>query len=159
LWAALKADRTIDGKDASGKKQTDAGPSPSASPSPDATIGAGLRVSVYNGTAVPGLAAGAARTLTAHGFTVTGTTTARSQDHTTTRVEYGPGQKSAAETTALLFPGAELAPVTAPGVSVVVGQAYADHPSAAPVPTAIPSRVADDARSADDDPCSNLSYG
>ena len=159
LWAALKADRTVDGKDASGKKKTGAEPAPSDSPGPAATIGAGVRVAVYNGTAVDGLAARAANTLTAHGFTVTGTGGARTQDHTSTRVEYGPGQESTAKTVALLFPGAELAPVTAQGVSVVVGQAYAKSSSAAPIPTALPSSVADDARSADDDPCSNLSYG
>ncbi len=171
LWAALKADRTLDGKDASGKdasgrKKTDARSSASASPSPSATVsGDGLRVAVYNGTTVSGLAARAAGTLTAHGFTVTGTTTARTQDHTTTLIEYGPGQKSTAQTVAGLFPGAQLESVTMPGVSVVLGQAYADAPTAtasatasAP-PTAVPSSVADGARSADDNPCSNLTYG
>ncbi|MER6124348.1 LCP family protein [Streptomyces sp. NPDC001795] len=162
LWAALKADRTIDGKDASGKKKTTAQASASASPSPAATVsGAGLSVAVYNGTTVRGLAAQAASRLTAHGFTVTGTATARTQDHTTTLIEYGPGEQSTAQTVASLFPGAQLESVSAPGVSVVLGQAYADAPTAtaSATPTAVPSSVADGARSADDNPCSNLTYG
>ncbi|MGW5098522.1 LCP family protein [Streptomyces nodosus] len=162
MWAALRADRTLDGKDASGRKNAGAQASASASPDPAATVsGAGLSVAVYNGTTVTGLAGHASSVLTAHGFTVTGTDTARSQDHPDTRVEYGPGQEATARTVALLFPGAQLASVTAPGVSVVLGQDYADSPAAkAPAPPVpVPSSVADSARSADDNPCSDLSYG
>ncbi|MFC9125935.1 LCP family protein [Streptomyces sp. NPDC057099] len=168
LWAALKADRTIDGQDAGGKQTgasdsptPDASPSASSSPAP--VSGDGIDVAVYNGTAVPGLAARAAASLTGDGFTVTGTATASSQDHTTTVVEYGPGLEDRARTVAAAFPGAELRSVTGSGISVVLGQSYADDPaataSASPAPTAVPSEVADGARSADDNPCSNLSYG
>ncbi|MFD5127785.1 LCP family protein [Streptomyces olindensis] len=171
LWAALRADRTIDGKDAggrktdekkSGEKKTGVSNSgtPSASPAP--VSGDGIDVAVYNGTSVPGLAARAAAALTADGFTVTGTATASAQDHTTTLVEYGPGLEDEARTVARAFPGAELQSVTGSGVSVVLGQAYADTSagaSASPAPTAVPSRVADGARSAADNPCSNLTYG
>ncbi|MFE2939220.1 LCP family protein [Streptomyces sp. NPDC059255] len=186
LWAALKADRTVDGKDASGK---DAGgtkgggtkevtASPSASPSPSATgevSGGGISVAVYNGTTVTGLAAQASRTLTDHDFTVTGTATASSQDHTTTVIEYGAGLEDRARTVARLFPGAAVTPVsTTSGIDVVLGTSYADAPAdgtgdgsgdgtgtsaSAPGSSSVPSAVADDARSADDDPCSNLSYG
>jgi LCP family protein required for cell wall assembly len=162
LFAALRADRTIDGKNASGKKGksgASAAPSPSASPTP--VSGAGIDVTVYNGTTVTGLAARAAATLTTDGFTVTGTATASAQDHTTTLVEYGAGMESQAGTVAQAFPGAELQPVTRAGIGVVLGQAYADTPAAdaSPTPTAIPSEVADGARSADENPCSNLTYG
>ncbi|MFD5156993.1 LCP family protein [Streptomyces hawaiiensis] len=161
LWAALRADRTIDGENAGGKKTGTAGSG--ASPSPTPVSGEGIDVTVYNGTAVPGLAARAAATLTGDGFTVTGTATAADQDHTTTLVAYGPGLEDRARTVARTFPGAELRSTTGNGISVVLGQSYADGPaagaSASPAPTAVPSEVADGARSADDNPCSNLTYG
>ncbi|WP_329269565.1 LCP family protein [Streptomyces sp. NBC_01451] len=157
LWAALKADRTLDGKDASGKKKA----SPSARPTASATpvSGRGITVTVYNGTTVTGLAAKAAAELTSKGFTVNGTATASSQDHATTVIEYGPGLKSAAQTAARVFPGAAVQPVTAAGVNVVVGESYKGGSTAAPQPTAIPKDVTEGARSADDSLCSNLSYG
>ncbi|MGA5897234.1 LCP family protein [Streptomyces venetus] len=164
LWAALKADRTIDGEDAGGKKTGAAG-SATGSPSASATpvSGEAIDVAVYNGTTVPGLAARAAAALTADGFTVTGTATASAQDHATTVVEYGPGLEDRALTVAAAFPGAGLRSVTGSGISVVLGRSYADSPaasgSASPAPAAVPSEVADGARSADDNPCSNLSYG
>ncbi|MEU5887269.1 LCP family protein [Streptomyces sp. NPDC047461] len=151
LFATLKADRTIDGKNAGGKKK--AAPTASASP----VSGSGIGVAVYNGTTVTGLAARAAATLTSDGFTVTGTATAATQDHAGTSVEYGPGELSRARTVAEAFPGAELESVTGSGISVVLGRSYAATPTA--TPTAVPTEVADGARSADDDPCSNLTYG
>jgi LCP family protein required for cell wall assembly len=163
LFAALKADRAIDGKNAAGRP---AGGSASAGPArtPPSVSGAGIDVAVYNGTTVTGLAARAAAELSADGFTVTGTATASAQDRPTTLVEYGPGLESPARTVARAFPGAGLEPVTGAGISVVLGRSYADTagasgPSASPAPTAVPSKVADGARSADDDPCSNLTYG
>ncbi|AMW13575.1 transcriptional regulator [Streptomyces qaidamensis] len=162
LWAALRSDRTIDGENAGGKKTGKAGSGAAASPTPPVS-GAGIDVAVYNGTAVPGLAARAAAELTGDGFTVTGTATAADQGHTTTLVEYGPGLEDRARTVARAFPGAELRSVTGSGISVVLGQTYADSPaagaSASPAPSAVPSEVADGARSADDNPCSNLTYG
>ncbi|MGW5605892.1 LCP family protein [Streptomyces sp. NPDC003753] len=158
LWAGLRADRTIDGKNAAGTKGKAAA---SASPSPSADVfGAGIDVAVHNGTTTGGLASRAAATLTRHGFTVTGTTNASSQDHATTVIEYGAGLKTQAETVARLFPAAQLQPLTGAGIDVVLGRSYATAaPSASPTPTALPSSVAADARSADDDPCSDLSYG
>ncbi|MGW5663905.1 LCP family protein [Streptomyces sp. NPDC003758] len=158
LWAGLRADRTIDGRNAAGTKGKAAA---SASPSPSADVsGAGIDVAVYNGTTTGGLASRAAATLTRHGFTVTGTANASSQDHATTLIEYGAGLKTRAETVARLFPGAQLEPLTGSGIDVVLGRTYATAaPSASPTPTALPSSVAADARSADADPCSDLSYG
>ncbi|WP_416223406.1 LCP family protein [Streptomyces hygroscopicus] len=161
LFAALRADRTLDGHDAGGAKHG-AKTTAAANPSPSAAVsGAGRPVAVYNGTTTSGLAARAATTLTTHGFTVTTTATARTQSHPTTLIEYGPGGQATAQDVAALFPGAQLESVTAPGVSIVLGQTYADAPAAtaSPTPTAVPSSVADSARSADDNPCSNLTYG
>ncbi|MFE6665757.1 LCP family protein [Streptomyces sp. NPDC057697] len=179
LWAALKADRTIDGKDASGKdadgkgaagKDADGkggkkgGATASAPPASDAPVsGDGIAVAVYNGTTTKGLAARAATALTDHGFTVTGTANASTQDHADTIIEYGPGQRSRAENVAGLFPGARLESASGEGVSVVLGRSYTAEVSSAKGSegpgAAVPKTVADDARSADDDLCSNLSYG
>lgn len=163
LWAALKADRTIDGQDAAGTSRSKgAAPAP-GKPSPTGPVsGRGIDVAVYNGTTVTGLAARAAELLRAHGFTVTGTATANSQDQTGTVVTYGPGLKDEAETTARLFAGARTTQSDNAGIQVIVGSDYAASPSAAPTspkPETVPSGVADGARSADDDLCSDLSYG
>jgi LCP family protein required for cell wall assembly len=84
LWAALRSDRTIDGENATGKKTGAADSDASGSLTP--VSGEGIEVAVYNGTAVPGLAARAAATLARDGFTVTGTATATDQGHTSTLV-------------------------------------------------------------------------
>ncbi|MDX3451057.1 LCP family protein [Streptomyces sp. ME02-8801-2C] len=157
LWAALKADRTLDGKDASGKKKATPSARPAAIPTP--VSGEGIAVTVYNGTTVTGLAAKAAAELTAEGFTVTGTATARSQDHATTVIEYGPDHKTQAQTVARAFPGAAMQPVPGADINVVVGQSYKGGATAAPQPTSVPKDVVEGARSADDNPCSNLTYG
>ncbi|MFD4664791.1 LCP family protein [Streptomyces halstedii] len=169
LWAALKADRTIDGKDASGGsgKTSEASASPGAAGSDGSGVdGDGIDVAVYNGTTVEGLAAEAAAALTGHGFTVTGTGNAGSREHSTTVVQYGTGLRSRAETVAELFPGAQLEPIGGSAINVVVGASYTagDSPAASgtgteTAPTDAPSSVADDARSGDDDLCADLSYG
>ncbi|MFG2562651.1 LCP family protein [Streptomyces sp. NPDC048496] len=168
LWAALKADRTIDGQDASGqgksgrsaKRPDDASPSPAA---PVPVSGTGISLAVYNGTMVNGLAARAAELLRAHGFTVTGTATASNQDRISTVIQYGPGLEAEAETTARLFAGARTMASGTAGIQVILGTSYAENPSpaaeATPTPSAAPSTVGDGARSADEDPCKDLSYG
>lgn len=159
LWTALKADRTLDGKDASGDNR-DTDTSVSASPSDTGKVaGDGIIVAVHNGTATSHLASRAAKTLTDHDFTVTGTANAPAQDHATTVIEYGPGQKAEAETAARLFSGAQLKSTRTPGINVVVGEDYARGSSASAEPTTVPTSVADNARSADEDICSHLSYG
>ncbi|MFC5662924.1 LCP family protein [Kitasatospora misakiensis] len=178
LWRTLQADRTIDGQDATGH-QADA-PAPSAEPtptpttaaepSPIATDGAPIRVTVYNGTSAAGLAARAAETLRAARVTVAGTATSRGTARATTTVEYGAGQRAAAEKVATLFPGAAVAPGQGAGISLLLGRDYAaggaasGTPSPAATgpsgaPTQLPTEVVNEARSADDDICSNVSYG
>ncbi|MGY0020362.1 LCP family protein [Streptomyces sp. cg35] len=156
LWAALKDDRTLDGKDAGAKNGARASASPSATGD---VSGAGISVAVYNGTTTMGLASTAARALTGHDFTVTGTGNATTQDHDSTTIEYGAGHKADAEAVARLFPDAALRATGTAGVAVVLGADYTGAASASPAPTSVPSSVADDARSADEDICSNLSYG
>ncbi|MEV4438914.1 LCP family protein [Streptomyces sp. NPDC049577] len=165
LWAALRADRTIDGKDAAGKDAAgkDAAgkdaPSSAAAPVP----GSGVSVSVTNGTRVTGLAARAAAALREHGYTVTGTANAAERDAGTTVIEFGPGEAGHARDLARLFPGAYVRGAAASGITVVLGHDYAKAPSApAPTPEAAPAAASaggGHARSADDDPCADLSYG
>ncbi|MYT29578.1 MULTISPECIES: LCP family protein [unclassified Streptomyces] len=164
LWAALRADRTVDGQDASarhGKKSADAKGGPAGSPGPGSSVsGAGISVVVYNGTRVRGLASRAAGELRAVGFTVTGTATAPTQDRAATLIAYGPGQDDQAHTLARLFPGADLQQAATPGIRVTLGRSYAD--TTAPTTASsgdMPPGMADKIRSADDNPCSNLSYG
>ncbi|WP_171169173.1 LCP family protein [Streptomyces sp. I05A-00742] len=161
LWDALRHDRTLDGKNAGGER-----PAPSPSRTAGTGAAAGVRVSVHNGTSVPGLAARAAGALRAEGFTVTGTGDAPAREGASV-VTYGPGQRDRARTVADRFPGAELRPASTPGIDVTLGTSYAAAPptssSSSPAPstspTEVPSRVADEARSADDDICSRISYG
>ncbi|MFF2950966.1 LCP family protein [Kitasatospora sp. NPDC057965] len=162
-------------------------PSPAAPPSPPSTPtaptaprtpplpplgadGAPIRVTVQNGTGTPGLAARAADTLRAARVTVAGTATARGTARAaTTTVEYGAGQRSNAQKVAALFPGAAVAPGPGAGISLRLGLDYATGaasggpapaaagPSGGPAP--LPAEVVGQARSADDDICSNVSYG
>ncbi|MBX7466833.1 LCP family protein [Streptomyces sp. MAG02] len=161
LWAALKADRTLDGQSTGSHREEQAD---AASPSPGATesvSGQGVSVAVYNGTTITGLAARAADALKRHGFTVTGTGTALVRTQTRTVIEYGPGEKDQAEKVARVLTDAEATAAAAPGVKVILGKSYAADPVAptSGAPSAVPSEIAGGARSADDDPCSNLSYG
>ncbi|MEV4500471.1 LCP family protein [Streptomyces klenkii] len=176
LWASLKADRTIDGKDAGGERK--AGPTAHASPAAPEQVsgevsGEGVSVSVANGTRVSGLAARAAAQLEKHGYTVAGTGNAEVRDAGTTVIGFGPGRAAEARTLARLFPGAYVHGVAENGITVTLGRDYAaaggDGASASPAPPApapsaanpgtLSADVAATARSADDDPCANLSYG
>ncbi len=150
LFAELRADRTLQGVNASGKVQ----PKPTPAPTVDGT---GIAVDVFNGTTTTGLAGKAADKLTADHFTVTGTSTAKSQDHPTTRVEYGSADAAQAKSLATLFPGAELVPLNIDGINLVLGQDYAKTAAATPKP--LSTAITQQARSADANPCSKLSYG
>ncbi|MET9615309.1 LCP family protein [Kitasatospora indigofera] len=179
LWATLKADRTIDGQDATGQ-QPDAAASPAApatsaapaaapaAPAAADTDGTGIKVAVYNGTTASGMAGKASETLKASKFTVTKVATASSTTHTTTVVEYGPGMKAKADKVAALFPGATTVTTSAAGISLVLGKDYAaanattGTPGTATSPTEpppLPTSVTAEARSADDDICANTTYG
>lgn len=145
LWASLKDDRTLDG---SGTDSTDSESGEDGEKAP--VSGRGIGVAVRNGTGTAGLAARAAKTLQESGFTVEETDNADRQDHTTTVIRYGPGQEDQAETLAALFPDAGLESVAQDGLVLVLGADYAGG---------VPGKLADDARPADADPCSDLSYG
>ncbi|MFD7833504.1 LCP family protein [Kitasatospora sp. NPDC059803] len=185
LWAALKADRTLDGQDASataadsaapGTPAAEATPSPTATtPVPDAKSGeakpADVKVAVLNGTGATGLGGKAAEAVKGAGYTVTSVGNATGKPRATTVVEYGAGERAAADAVAKLFPGATVQ-AGGKGVSVVLGHDFAAanpagaadpaasaSPGAPAAPAPVPSSVANAARSADDDPCANVSYG
>ncbi|UQI47943.1 LCP family protein [Streptomyces sp. HU2014] len=174
LWASLKADRTIDGQDATEKGREPGGGTGGAAggaAQADAAApvtGDGTRISVANGTTVTGLAARAAAALQERGFTVTGTSTAPDRDQATTVITFGPGQAGRARALTRMFPGAYVRGDAADGISVTLGRDYATTSAASPAPGAEPSAAAsgtpspetkEQARSADDDPCADLSYG
>ncbi|MFD0405497.1 LCP family protein [Kitasatospora sp. NPDC127116] len=176
LWAALKADRTIDGQDASAPADAatpsappaaEAAPTPAPTPAPDAKA-AEVKVSVLNSTGESGLGGRAAETVKGAGYTVAGVGNAVGKPRSTTVVEYGTGERTSAEAVAKLFPGATVQP-GGRGVSVVLGHDFAAANPAGPAtaapggaptaPAPLPTSVSGAARSADDDPCANLSYG
>ncbi|MGW1695866.1 LCP family protein [Streptomyces sp. NPDC002399] len=134
-----------------------------ASPRAAAPVfGTGIAIAVHNGTRVTGLAARAAEQLRSRGFTVTTTATASNQDHVSTVIEFGPGLRDAAETTARFFTGARTTASTTDGIRVVLGSSFARNPvvgPGTPSASAAPSAVSGGVRSADDDPCADLSYG
>ncbi|MFJ8627640.1 LCP family protein [Kitasatospora sp. NPDC093550] len=182
LWETLKADQTIDGQNATGQQPdaagsgTGAAPQPPAPTTPAAPVGdasnAAIKVSVYNGTVVNGLAGKGTDQLKAAKFSATTAGQAASTKYKTTTIEYGTGQKANAEKIAALFPGAELASGSSRGISVIVGQDFAATvgagspsgtagatPGVPAAPQPLPTTVTNDARSADDDICANTTYG
>ncbi|MGI5508414.1 LCP family protein [Streptomyces sp. CA-106131] len=159
LWAALKTDRAIGGADAGRVMESQRADAVAASPSPSVEMtvsGRPAAVAVYNGTRINGLTSRAAQALMRHGFTVSRTGNASSRGHAITLVQYSAVLKSEAEKIAKLFPGAQLQPIAGPGVTLILGQHVA--PSTVPASRA-PTSAATSARSADDDLCSDLSYG
>ncbi|CAL9533971.1 LCP family protein [Streptomyces sp. enrichment culture] len=170
LWASLKDDRAPadadDDKDEGGSKDEE-GKDDEGGGGTEVS-GEGIDVVVRNGTGTTGLAARAAGTLEESGFTVTATGNAARPGHATTVIQYGPGRKGDAETLAGLLPDAGLESVDEDGLVLLLGEDYTDddtgeasgkqdgqagqggEASGAPV---------DDARTADADPCSDLSYG
>ncbi|MFI9363797.1 LCP family protein [Kitasatospora sp. NPDC053057] len=175
LWAALKADRTIDGQDASAQSPaaTDsaapsAPPTAEATPTPTADAkNAEIKVAVLNSTGESGLGSKGAEAVKGAGYTVTTVGNAAGKPRSTTVVEYGTGERSAAESVAKLFPGATVQP-GGRGLSVVLGHDFAaanpasaatSAPGAPNAPAPLPTSVSGTARSADDDPCANVSYG
>ncbi|MFF2076587.1 LCP family protein [Kitasatospora sp. NPDC058162] len=175
LWAALKADRTIDGQDASAQSPAATGsaapstpPAAEATPSPTAAAkNADVKVAVLNGTGESGIGNKGAEAVKGAGYTVTTVGNAGGKPRSTTVVEYGTGERTNAEAVAKLFPGATVEP-GGRGLSVVLGHDFAaanpasaatSAPGAPGVPAPLPTSVSGTARSADDDPCANVSYG
>ncbi|MFE7561205.1 LCP family protein [Kitasatospora sp. NPDC057500] len=156
LWAAVRADRTIDGQNATGEQPAEA-PSPTApaatapattapvttvaesvpaSPLASDTVNKSIKVSVFNGTSAAGMADTAAEQLKAARFTATAVGPAKNLKYATTMVQYAAGQKANAEKVAALFPGASVGPGGTAGVTVIVGKDFAAANGGAVAPSA-----------------------
>ncbi|MBU6534904.1 LCP family protein [Streptomyces mayonensis] len=171
LWASLKDDRAP--ADAEGDKDEDNGTGTGTGKDDEGkggteVSGEGIDVVVRNGTGTTGLAARAAGTLEESGFTVTATGNADRPGHATTVIQYGPGRKDDAETLAGLFPDAGLESVDEDGLVLLLGDDYTGDDTGeasgkrggqAGQGGEASGAPADDARTADADPCSDLSYG
>ncbi|WP_046386742.1 LytR C-terminal domain-containing protein, partial [Kitasatospora aureofaciens] len=139
-----------------------------ATPTPAADAkNAEIKVAVLNSTGESGLGSKGAEAVKGAGYTVTTVGNAAGKPRSTTVVEYGTGERTAAESVAKLFPGATVQP-GGRGLSVVLGHdfaaanpasAAASAPGAPGAPAPLPTSVSGTARSADDDPCANVSYG
>jgi hypothetical protein len=122
-----------------------------------AVSGAGIKVAVLNGTTRPKLAAKVAASLHHSGFTIAGLpTTAASQHHTATVIQYGTGQRAQAQTLAKLVPGATLKAAHVHVLTLTLGSTYT-APAATPAST--PPAAITNARPATSDICSGLTQG
>lgn len=162
LWQLLREDRTLDGH-----LTGQAGPAPVVPATPAAApVTDSTPLVVLNGTRVGGLAKHAADALKAKGYqdiTLGADTAVRR----TTLISYPTAHQAAAQQLAQSFPGAELrADPDADSITVTLGRDYApdgtaptDAPSALTLPTAMPTGIAQNTRTADTDLCSDLSFG
>ena len=120
-----------------------------------------IRVRVYNGSNVNGLARRAFNDLSAVGFVTTGTPTSRYSGATTTTVFYGPTKADSAKTLAAAIPGAVVQedPTLQRTLEVVIGSSYSGAKKvtvtapAGGTPSASPS-AGPKIRTASDDVCS-----
>ncbi len=152
LWEALRNDQPLNG----GKQK---------SKSPKVTVEQALAkvkdpVTVLNGTSTAGLAARTADRLRRAHVTVAGVGNAAGA--ATTVVEYGDGQGTAARLLASAFPGATVQAASDPGLRVVLGDQHRMRglqATAVPPTLKLPDSIAKNARSADENPCTNVSYG
>jgi LCP family protein required for cell wall assembly len=118
-----------------------------------------IRVRVYNGSGVTGLARKAFNDLSSVGFITTGTPTNRGSGATSTTVLYGPTRADSAKTLAAAIPGSVLQedPSLQRTLEVVVGSSYSGAKKVTVSAPSTPSATASPApklRTAQDDICS-----
>ncbi|MFD9129656.1 LCP family protein [Kitasatospora sp. NPDC059571] len=176
LWEMLRQDRTLDGH-ATGQSTAatpglisaasptpTASADPSAGPGPGASASAGgtaVTVQVHNASGAAGTAgraAAALRTLGYQDVVIASDTKLRS----TTVVGYAAGHRAEAEQLAARYPGAEVRQdASADGLLLTLGTDHAtgDPAGAAVLPDAVPTGITGNARPADSDLCSDLSFG
>ncbi|MFE2108476.1 LCP family protein [Kitasatospora sp. NPDC059463] len=184
LWQLLREDRTLDGQ-ATGELPGAASastapatsePSPAASPLTAEQLA--TPVTVVNGVGTDGLAGRGSAAIRAQGFqnVALGQTTG---GRLRTEIAYDPPFKAVADQLAPLFPGSRMTEEPgSEGITVTLGRDY--HPTATatatagpatgapavpfaasaeptgPLPTDVPTGIAENSRTADTDPCSNL---
>ncbi|MFC9326663.1 LCP family protein [Kitasatospora sp. NPDC057015] len=137
--------------------------------SPTALAATAGPIVVVNGTKTAGLAGRAAETLRSRGY-LDVTLDASGGGRLTTDITYPPARQAVAQQLAALFPGARL--VAEPGAEstvITLGRDYEPVAAAAAtagagampgaIPSSIPSGIAENARTADTDPCTDLTFG
>lgn len=147
LWTALKADQPLDAKPRKPKPQAKKGPSASARSVP---------VAVYNGTLETGLAGRTARQLKRLGFSVGAVGNATESGHVTSEIHYSAEYAKQARELAKYVSGT-LVPDTTSGISLVLGEQHGFRGAGnAKQPVKLPSSVTGAMRTADVNPCTNL---
>jgi LCP family protein required for cell wall assembly len=119
-----------------------------------------VKVAVFNGSGVAGLAGQTAEELRAKGFTVTSTGNADNMNYTATEIRYAAGEQAQAATLAAQVPGATKSQVDdlPPGtVQLVIGSDFngIGQPVTAPSTTASEPVQGEDRRTAADTDCIN----
>lgn len=153
LWAALRADQPLDAKPSKPKKKPKAGQ--------QATMAAlkAVPVSVYNGTTESGLAAGTARKLKRLGLSIGTIGNAPETGQVQSEIHYSAEYAEQARQLAK-YVSATLKPDTTPGLSLVLGEQHEWRAAAtSDEPVKLPSSVTGGIRTANVNPCSNLTYG
>jgi LCP family protein required for cell wall assembly len=141
--------------DLSAEPQDTAAPTTAA---PATVAPSAVSVEVFNGSGTPGLAAGAAGSLEAAGFVVTGTGNADSSSYEVTEIRYAAGDEALATTLAGTVPGATVTQAddaTSGVVQLVLGSDFngVGQPVTAQPPA--PTTQGEDPRTADDTSCIN----
>jgi LCP family protein required for cell wall assembly len=144
LFQALKTDQPLNGQ---GKKK----PRKKQAPEPPKDVS----VSVYNGTLVSGLAGKTGDRLEQLGFKVGAVDNADRATYRRSQIRYSPEYEKQARQLAQ-YVSAKLTPVETEGLSLVLGKTRGWHEAGAPKSVDVPDRVKDTIRTADTNPCSNL---
>lgn len=147
LWQALRADQPLDAGHDKSAPQRDDEPSP--------TVPKNVRVSVYNGTTITGLAGRTADRLEELGIKVGTVGNAPSSDYSRSEIQYSPEYEEEARQLSA-FLSATLKPVDTPGLSLVLGDEHEWTKAATDKPVKVPSSVTDGIRAANTNPCSKL---
>ncbi|MGH8968531.1 MAG: LCP family protein [Actinomycetes bacterium] len=125
LWSAIRYDRPLPGQEKKPGPTTSptSDPSASATDEPLKTPPENIRVTVLNGSGVPGAASKAAADLEAAGFVVTAVGDADRDDFRTTTVSHDPAYDESGRTLAAALPGSEVEqdPTLGSNLVVVVG--------------------------------------
>ena len=131
---------------------------PSATAAPQTVAPSEVKVNVYNGSGVSGLAKSAAADLQAKGFTVPQTGNADSTEYTATEIRYAAGDQALAAALATAIPGvttSESEEPTKGTVDLVIGSDFNGVGQALTAPKPTDTVKGEDARTAADTGCIN----
>jgi LCP family protein required for cell wall assembly len=174
IWDHLKSDTLLDGSNAAGNAgAASADTTPTASPTTTATSTApaippaDISVKVLNGTSTSGLAGDTTTSLQARGYNAV-VSRANTPNIPVTTIVYPSGKEAAANQLAAYFPGAQLKPGgTGSQIVVTLGADFAAvrtkgvnvAPSSGSSVSALPTDIANNSRTADQDICTGITQG